>query len=582
MNNIRWLIKVASHIKWGFMLGLILVMLMTMFSLTMTGVQKFIIDDIFIAKNFEREWLILFVFFAAVILFCASHFIGEIILNIYARRLNRWLLGKYMKVIHTLPTRIYQNERIGRFTSYYTQDIRVISEMFTARGVFSRGVQTSLSFIILTVIVGYASPFILIGIMIIGFVFIPMGKYFAPRIRELAKDLQEKRTELNVQLVEGISSTREVIAFNRLKWENKTLNKLFSSIYSTSMDEVKLANNQMFFSESLRTGASFLVLAYGGFEVIRGNLSVGMFIIVYQFSFQLMTSVNGIYQTIMRFPESFASIDRFRKVMEGETLSPGQIIMDDPVKKVEFNKVCFRYAEDTPDVLEDFSLVLPMNEKIAFVGTSGGGKSTIAQLFIRFYEPNSGQILVDGKPLSDINRESWTDKVAIVFQEPYLFPDSIRDNLLLGREEMVEEKIIMACRNACIHDEVMRLPQGYDTVLGERGITLSGGQRQRLALARAILRNSEILILDEATSSLDLETERQVMSNLDRIRKGRMTIIIAHRLSTIMNAELICVMDRGQIVEKGTHEELLANHQKYFQLVRFQQENESMKATGTC
>jgi ABC-type multidrug transport system fused ATPase/permease subunit len=214
-----------------------------------------------------------------------------------------------------------------------------------------------------------------------------------------------------------------------------------------------------------------------------------------------------------------------------------------------------------------------MNRKIAFVGGSGGGKSTIAQLLIRFYEPYKGNIRVNGFPLQDFERKSWSDKVAIVFQEPYLFPDTIRNNLLLDKKEMLEEEIIEACRIACIHNFIESLPDGYDTMLGERGITLSGGQRQRIALARSVLRKPEILILDEATSALDLHTEREVMRNLDEQRQGSLTIIIAHRLSTVANADMIVVMDKGKITEQGKHEELMDKNSVYKSLHSMQSES---------
>jgi ABC-type multidrug transport system fused ATPase/permease subunit len=213
------------------------------------------------------------------------------------------------------------------------------------------------------------------------------------------------------------------------------------------------------------------------------------------------------------------------------------------------------------------SMDLPLGSKIAFVGASGGGKSTISQLLIRFFEPQSGSVLVNGRPLSDYKREDWTKRVDIVFQDPYLIPETIRTNLTLGREPISDEKVEAMCRVAQIHDVIQELPDGYETIIGERGITLSGGQRQRLSLARAFLANPEILILDEATSALDLETERLVQKGLDELRDGRTTIIIAHRLSTIINADRIYVINRGKVIEQGNHEQLMMGDTAYKRLV---------------
>lgn len=224
-------------------------------------------------------------------------------------------------------------------------------------------------------------------------------------------------------------------------------------------------------------------------------------------------------------------------------------------------------------MLNNIDLVLPPGRKIAFVGTSGGGKSTLASLLARNFIPLSGEIVVNGIPLIELRREDWIARTTLVSQEPYLFPDTIRLNLLLGQEDIPESRMIDVCRAMQIHDFIAQLPQGYDTPIGERGVTLSGGQRQRLALARAVLRNSEILILDEATSSLDLETERQVQEHLDQLRKNRTTLVIAHRLSTVRNADKIIVLECGKVTEQGTHDELMVYSRHYRDLVMKEEEN---------
>ncbi len=570
ISHTRWLWQMAMVIRGGLLLGLALVALKAAAQLAVTAMPKWLIDDVFLGGNTGLLWPVLYAFLAAVLVANGLHILGEMTLNIYAKKANRWLLDRYMTVVHLLPVRVYQNERIGRFTSYYNQEITSITQqVFSSRGGFlSDGVQRLISFVILAVVIGYANVFILIGILAIGCVLIPLGLYFTPRLRALSKEVQEKRTEMNVQLVEGISATREVIAFNRLVWERGVWQRLFDSFLEKSMREVKLTNEQLVYSEGLRLVTSFLVLAYGGYETIRGNLSPGMFFIVFQFSGQLMSSVNGLYSTVMRLPVVFASIDRLRGMMGRGQMALGSVPLTEPVKTISFRHVSFRYQPDAPIVLDRFSLELEQGCKVAFVGASGGGKSTVAQLLIRFFEPDEGEIRVNGMPLAGIREEDWRRKLAIVFQEPYLLPDTIRTNVMLDLEGAAsEEQLVEACRCACIHDDILQLPSGYDTVLGERGITLSGGQRQRLALARALLRNPEILILDEATSALDLATERELMRNLDQLRQGRTTIIIAHRLSTVMNADTIYVMDKGSIVEQGTHDQLLARRGVYSHLV---------------
>lgn len=300
--------------------------------------------------------------------------------------------------------------------------------------------------------------------------------------------------------------------------------------------------------------------------VIEGNLSIGWFVVLFQFSSQLMDSFEKVYKLFMGLAGSMAAVERVREVMDGGTDLEGSRPLSIPIQSLTFENIGCQYDTDGTPVLQGIDIDIPIGKKVAFVGTSGGGKSTIAPLLIRFYEPDVGHIAVNGDPLSLIRRDDWMERVIIVFQEAYLFPDTIRTNLLIGRQ-VSEDRMKELCRKMQIHDFIESLSEGYDTQVGERGIQLSGGQRQRIALTRALIADCDILILDEATSALDLETERQVQQQLDELRKGKTTIIVAHRLSTIVNADVIYVLDRGEVLEQGKHETLLSQGKVYPQLV---------------
>lgn len=565
MRNDRLVWNIFTTIKWGFMIGIFLVAIKTLFLLAMTGIQKYIIDDVFLSQKFDLIWVYLAFFLTSLLLYNGFHIVGEVMLNIQSRKANAYLLNKYMKVISGIPVKKFQSEPSGRYTNYYFQEINTITSIFASYGIIPGIVQKVVSLIVLSIVVGYASPIILLGIFVIGIVFIPLGKIFAPKIKKVSKEIQEDRAKLNTHLVESISSSREVIAFNRLGWENERLTKVFNTIFRLSMKEVQIGNKQLLISDSLRYGTSFLVLAYGGYEVINQNLSLGLFVVAYQFSGQLMTSFNELYVSIMQWPTVRASLERLEVIMEYETEYTDGLEFSDVIKSIKFRNVDFRYSDDSPKVIDQLTLDMSGNQKIALVGLSGSGKSTITQLLVRSYKPDTGQILINDVPFNEVGQEYWISRIAVVFQEPFLFPESIRTNLTLGRNVSDDEMIAM-CQNVCIHEDIMELPFGYDTVLGERGITLSGGQRQRLALARALLKKPELLILDEATSALDLDTERTIVRNLDRIRSGQMTVIIAHRLSTVMNADKIYVLDNGRITGVGTHEELIATNDRYIEL----------------
>ena len=253
---------------------------------------------------------------------------------------------------------------------------------------------------------------------------------------------------------------------------------------------------------------------------------------------------------------NIAHHERMHAVIDMEKHDPGSIALNEPLKSIRFDKIAFRYEPELPRAIVDLSAELPSGRKIAIIGKSGSGKSTIAQLLARFYEPDSGAIWVNDKPLGA--------------QEPYLLPDTIRTNILLGRPGLTDHDLIEACKIAQIHDFICSLPDGYDTQIGKRGIKLSGGQRQRIAIARAIITDPEILVLDEATSALDLETERQLMKQLDARRKGKTTIVIAHRLSTIENADLILVMENGRLAGIGSNAQEMAKLAAYRELVAVQ------------
>jgi subfamily B ATP-binding cassette protein MsbA len=236
---------------------------------------------------------------------------------------------------------------------------------------------------------------------------------------------------------------------------------------------------------------------------------------------------------------------------------------------IVFDKVSFTYQNNDEEVLRDISLTIPKGKIVAIVGPSGAGKSTLTDMLPRFYDPTGGKILIDGKDLKDISLSSLRDQFSLVSQEAILFHDTVRNNIVFGKQA-TEEEIIQAAKVANAHDFISSMPQGYDTLIGDRGVKLSGGQRQRLTIARAVLRNPAILILDEATSALDSESERWVQDALTQLMKGRTSIVIAHRLSTIQNADIIVVMENGKIIQMGNHQELIAEDNLYRKLVEMQ------------
>jgi ABC-type multidrug transport system fused ATPase/permease subunit len=565
MENIKWLVHYIKKVRWLFALSLLLLCFESISIITNTALQKYIIDDVFIKGHYDRLVPILLMFAASFVAYALLFTIAPHTFHRIQAKILGALTKDFMNYMQRIPVKTFQNERVTKYVHYLSNDVTQVAGLIG--GFVPRLIQLFITIIMLTVIIYKSSPVLLVSVLFFSILYFVMGRYFSPLIRKAGKETQDRKTDLLIHVEEGISSTREVMAYNRMDWETSIYNRHFERYFDAVMLQAKLYNKQLLASEPLKWGASIIVLGYGGYSVIQGNLSVGMFIVVFQFTGQLMDALHRLFAFSMDMSNIYANVDRLRSVIESPTENDGKHAVHGKVEEITFDHVSFSYTDKKENsVLHDLTFVIPAGKKVAFVGTSGGGKSTVAQLLMRFFHPTEGEIRVNDVPLRELVYKKWTKRIGFVTQEPYIFPDTVRNNLLLGRD-IPDKKMVRACEIAQIHDYIETLSDGYETEIGERGITLSGGQRQRLALARAILAEPEVLILDEATSALDLETERQVQQSFDELRDGKTTIIIAHRLSTVQNADIIYVMDNGSIAEAGTHDELMQGDTVYKSLV---------------
>jgi subfamily B ATP-binding cassette protein MsbA len=322
-----------------------------------------------------------------------------------------------------------------------------------------------------------------------------------------------------------------------------------------------------------------MILWFGGNSVIDGDITAGALVAFLTYAVNISNPIKRLSKVIANIQRALAAADRVFDVLDLPELiqnKPNAQLLPHVKGNVSFNNVSFAYNTDEP-ILDNVSFSATPGQVVALVGPSGAGKSTVASLLPRFYDVTGGSIVIDGLDIREVTMESLREQVGIVPQETMLFNGSVYDNILYGRLDATEEEVMAASKAANAHNFITELPNGYDTQLGDRGVNISGGQRQRIAIARAILKNPQILILDEATSALDTESERVVQEALDRLMVGRTSFVIAHRLSTIKNADKILVMEKGKVGEEGNHNELMAKDGLYAHLYQIQYRNKEAK-----
>ena len=473
-------------------------------------------------------------------------------------RLIRKLRNHLYSHITKLHLGYFTEQRKGDLTSRATNDIQEVENSFVnSITTVLREPPTIIGYFVTLMIISFKlTLFTLIVLPVSGFF---IG-YITKKLRKHTHRLQNELGNVLNILDETLSGIKVIKAFNaqsvlKNKFERSTRNYSRSLVAAQYKREMASPMSE-FLGVAVVTG----ILYYGGLMVIsgEGELSAAAFIAYLGIFSQIMNPAKAITTAIGNIQRGLIAGERVFAVLD-EPIKVPETVSDQRAsfgKSLELKNVSFAYQPDTP-VLQNIDLKINKGETVALVGPSGGGKSTLADLLPRFYDPTEGQILLDGIDIRKLDMLSLRAKLGVVTQESFLFHDSVYNNIAFGVGEVTEEQVHSAARTAHAHGFISELPEGYNTLVGERGARLSGGQRQRLSIARAVLRNPELLILDEATSALDTESEKLVQEALLRLLEGRTSVVIAHRLSTILHADKIVVIDRGRIVEQGTHHELL-------------------------
>ena len=493
-------------------------------------------------------------------------FVGQRIVNDIRERLYRHL--------QRLSLSYFDRHKTGALMSNLTNDVTTLQNVITNNMVSLVQEAVILIGSLISMIVLYWKLTV-ITLLIIPLVIFTVN-YFGKRLRLAGHDVQGKLADITTLLEEALSSIRIIRSFNREDFEIKRFLVQNDYNFQALMKATKLTALLTPVIQFLAAIAVTGIIWYGGVSVIRGEMTAGALIAFLIYAINLTNPVRRISEILGDIQRSLAAADRVFEILDTDSEvqeKKGAQVLPPVAGHIVFSHVTFSY-DRKKTALQDFTLTIKPGQVVALVGPSGAGKSTIANLLPRFYDVTSGSVRIDGIDVRDVTYASLRRQIGLVPQETMLFNTTIYENILYGRLDATREEVDAAAQAANAYSFIQQLPQGYDTLVGDRGLALSGGQRQRIAIARAILKNPRILILDEATSALDTESEKIVQAALERLMKNRTAVVIAHRLSTIRHADYIVVIDHGKMAEAGTHEELIAQKGLYAKLyaVQFKQE----------
>ncbi len=551
-------------------LGLILIIIRSLSGFVLPLQSKVLLDEVVPNKDYNQLYTVIFVVIAAILIQAITSFLLTKVLSIQAQYLISELRAQVQKKVLSLPISFFDNTKSGALVS------RIMSDVEGVRNLIGTGlvqlIGGSFTAIVTLVILlrmnVWMTLFTFIPLSIFGLIALKSFKYIRPIFRARGKI----NAEVKGRLTETLGGIRVIKAFNAEEQESvifeKGVDDIFQNVKKSMTATAIMTSSSTFLIGLATTG----VMGIGGYYMMQGTMTFGDFI---QFTFLLAFMVAPIVQMSnigSQLTEALAGLDRTEELMNmpaEEDDEERDVVLDDIKGEVIFDNVSFEY-EEGKEVIKNINFSVPSGSVTALVGSSGSGKSTIAGLSATFLNPKSGTITIDNQDMSKVKLSSYRKHLGVVLQDEFLFEGTIRANIMFPRPNATEAELQNAVKAAYVNEFTDRFDNGLDTLIGERGVKLSGGQRQRLAIARAILADPKIIILDEATSSLDTESESLIQKSLSELVKDRTTIVIAHRLSTIKQADQILVIEAGEIAERGTHDELIEAKGRYFDLYTYQ------------
>ena len=552
------------------LVGLVLIIIRSLSGMVLPFASKTLMDDIVPSKDVSALWLMIIIVCSAILVQALTSFSLTRLLSVEAQHLIYLLRSQVQRKLLSLPINFFDNNKTGALVS------RVMTDVEGVRNLVGTGLVQLIGGSITAVI----SLVILINIntLMTFFVLVPVGifaiiamKAFG-YIRPIFKNRGVINAEVTGRLTETLSGVRVIKGFNAEEQENKSFQEGAEKLYlnvKKSLTATALITSSSTFLLGL---ASAGIMGIGGYFMMDNTMTFGEFISFTLFLGFMIAPIVQMSNIGSQLTEAMAGLDRTQELME-MTIEDNPEVRTNYLKDIKgdivFNDVSFSY-EESKEVLHNISFEAPSGSVTALVGSSGSGKSTIASLAATFLNPTQGSVTLDGLDLAGVNLSSFRTHLGVVLQDDFLYAGTIRENILFPRPNASEEELINAVKGAYVNEFTDKFEDGLDTIIGERGVKLSGGQKQRISIARALLANPKVIILDEATSNLDTESETFIQKSLNTLMEDRTTLVIAHRLSTIQQADQILVIEEGSIVEQGKHDELIAKKGRYFDLYTYQ------------
>ncbi len=551
-------------------IGLILIIIRSLAGLVLPLSTRQLLDDIVPTSDMPALYVLLGVVSGALLIQAVVSFLLTRLLSVEAQHLISLLRAKVQKKLLKLPINFFDNNKSGGLVSRVMTDVEGVRNLVGTGFVQLIGgtLTAILSLILLIKSSAMMTLFVLVPVIIFAIVMLKAFGY----IRPIFKNRGKINAEVTGRLTETLNGIRVIKGFNAEEQENRVFEKdverLFLNV-KKSLTATALITSSSTFLIGL---ASVGIMGFGGYFMMGGTMSSGQFV---EFTLLLGFMVAPIVQMSnigSQLTEAMAGLDRTQELMnmpEEDNPEDRTVRLDQIQGNIEFKDVSFSY-EESKEVLHNISFEAPAGTVTALVGSSGSGKSTIAGLVATFLNPSEGKVVMDGVDLATVHLSSYRSRLGVVLQDDFLYEGTIRENILFPRPDATEEQLRIAVEGAYVNEFTDNFEKGLDTVIGERGVKLSGGQRQRISIARALLADPKIIILDEATSNLDTESELFIQKSLNMLMEGRTTFVIAHRLSTIQQANQILVIEAGSIVEQGNHESLIAKKGRYYDLYTYQ------------